>query len=269
MKKHFLSFICGAVLTALIFALSISTLAASGRMSIEVDPVNIMVDGSVFSPTDANGNAVPVFAYNGTTYAPLRALAEAFGLNVGYDAAANMAVVTKPGAEAPTVTPTTDTTQANIWETRTYVDKFNESTSAWYIIPRRDIDGTFSNSAATNSELKASVVCDVYDDISIFLYEYGSIQVKNYSSSKNDDYVITVRCSNGREAIIYGSIYPLGDRLFVDEEDVPLMIEMLKEPGTVSFHIEELDPLGIPTTYLFSVETGDFAAEYQAAKEGK
>lgn len=269
MKKHFLSFTCGVVLTALIFALSISALAASGRMSIEVDPISIMVDGSVFSPADANGNAVPVFAYNGTTYAPLRALAEAFGLNVGYDAAANMAVVTKPGADAPAVVPTTDTTQANIWETRTYVDKFKEGTDCWYITPIKELDGTFSNSATKDSELKASIVCDIKGDMFILLYEYGMMQVKNYSSSEYQDYVITVRPQNGEDAVFYGSIDPLGDRLFIDLEDIPPLMEILKGTGTVSFHIEELDPLGIPTTYLFSVETGDFATEYQAAKGDK
>lgn len=33
------------------------------------------------------------FTYNGTTYAPLRALAEAYGLEVGYDAEKKMATV--------------------------------------------------------------------------------------------------------------------------------------------------------------------------------
>lgn len=264
MKKHVLSFICGAIFSVLLFALSVSALAISGKMSIEIDPINIMVDGSVFAPTDVNGNAVPVFAYNGTTYAPLRALAEAYGLNVGYDATANMAVVTKPGAQT---TPTVDTSKADIWETTTYVDKFNEDTGHWYITPKEILTGTFSNSAAKNSELEAKIICDLYDDISIFLYEYGSIQVKNYSSAENKDYIITVR-SDGREDVtVYGCIDPQGDRIFVDTQDVPLLLEILKGTGTVRFHIEELDPPGIPTTYLFSVETGDFAMEYQAKQQ--
>ena len=41
--------------------------------------------GEVLQPTDASGNPMEVFTYNGTTYAPLRALAEAYGLEVGYD----------------------------------------------------------------------------------------------------------------------------------------------------------------------------------------
>lgn len=105
MKK----FLSGFLSCALIMGLSLSALAISGRMTIEVDPINIQVNGQTFAPTDVNGKEVPVFAYQGTTYAPLRALAEAYGLEVGYDAAANMATVADPEAK-PVNTPAPDTT---------------------------------------------------------------------------------------------------------------------------------------------------------------
>lgn len=105
MKK----FISGVLCATLVFSLALSALAISGRMTIEVDPINIQVNGKTFAPTDVNGKEVPVFAYQGTTYAPLRALAEAYGLEVGYDAAANMATVTDPDVKTPDTT-TPDTT---------------------------------------------------------------------------------------------------------------------------------------------------------------
>lgn len=89
MKKFISGFLC----SALLYTLTISALAISGHMTIEVDPINIQVNGVTFKPADVNGNEVPVFAYNGTTYAPLRALAEAYGLEVGYDSEKNMATV--------------------------------------------------------------------------------------------------------------------------------------------------------------------------------
>lgn len=92
MKK----FLLGVLSATMVFSLSVSALAISGRMTIEVDPIGVQVNGAVFQPTDVNGNEVPVFAYNGTTYAPLRALAEAYGLEVGYDPATNMATVVDP-----------------------------------------------------------------------------------------------------------------------------------------------------------------------------
>lgn len=100
MKKQIPSFVSGMLTMALIGSLSVGALAATGHMTIEVDPINVQVNGQVFAPKDANGNAVPVFTYNGTTYAPLRALAESFGLEVGYDSTANMATVSQPGRTA-------------------------------------------------------------------------------------------------------------------------------------------------------------------------
>ena len=105
MKRNIPAFLSGALTTALVGTIAVSALAASGRMTIEVDPINVQVNGEVFQPTDANGNAVPVFVYQGTTYAPLRALAEAYGLEVGYDASLNMATVADP--EASTADPDT------------------------------------------------------------------------------------------------------------------------------------------------------------------
>lgn len=87
-----------AVTALLAAVLSVGSFAAGKMIDITVDPtVKIKVNGEEFRPKDANGNDVMTFIYNGTTYAPLRALAEAYGLEVGYDAAANMATVDEPG----------------------------------------------------------------------------------------------------------------------------------------------------------------------------
>lgn len=92
MKKQLPSFLAGMLTMALIGTAAIPALASAG-MTITVTPVNVQVNGQTFQPKDVNGNDVPVFAYSGTTYAPLRALAEAYGLEVGYDSKANMATV--------------------------------------------------------------------------------------------------------------------------------------------------------------------------------
>ncbi len=87
--------LCSLILCLTLLAglgLSVPINAASAQ-TVTVDPINIMVGGKEFLPTDANGDNVPVFAYNGTTYAPLRALAEAYGLTVGYNAERNLATV--------------------------------------------------------------------------------------------------------------------------------------------------------------------------------
>ena len=83
-----------AVSVVLLFLLTLQILAAGGLLKLSVDPsIQILVNGKEFQPKDATGKDVMTFVYNGTTYAPLRALAEAFGLDVGYDAEKNMATV--------------------------------------------------------------------------------------------------------------------------------------------------------------------------------
>lgn len=98
-------FLKTALAAVLIAILAVSSFAAGQLVSISVDPsIKILVNGKVFQPKDANGNDVMTFTYNGTTYAPLRALAEAFGLEVGYDAAQRMATVGEYAAAEP-ITP--------------------------------------------------------------------------------------------------------------------------------------------------------------------
>ena len=48
--------------------------------------IKIYVNGEKIDPKDANGNVVQPFVYDGTTYLPVRAIAEAVGYDVNYDA---------------------------------------------------------------------------------------------------------------------------------------------------------------------------------------
>lgn len=121
MKQRFLSFAAGALTALLISSTAVTALAASGAIRIEVSPISVLVDGEVFQPKDAKGNDVMVFTYNGTTYAPLRALAEAYGLEVGYDGERNIATVSKQPAQ--TQTPIADTGYAGFEKQWTVKEK--------------------------------------------------------------------------------------------------------------------------------------------------
>lgn len=93
MKRTITSFFGGMLSMVLIGSLAVSCLASDGSFSITASPIHVVVNGEVFQPKDAAGNDALVFTFNGTTYAPLRALAEAYGLQVGYDSTRNMATV--------------------------------------------------------------------------------------------------------------------------------------------------------------------------------
>ena len=94
-KGYWKGFLTGTLMGVLILGLGITAMAATRTISVE-DSVGITINGARFQPKDANGNAVPLFSYNGTTYAPVRAICEAAGLKVDFDSANYTAVLTTP-----------------------------------------------------------------------------------------------------------------------------------------------------------------------------
>lgn len=116
MKGKITSFLAGALCVILLAGASVTALAADGSLTLNVNPIKVLVNGEVFEPKDASGNDVMVFTYNGTTYAPLRALAEAYGLEVGYDSERNIATVSDPALKTPTAeTETASSDFASQW----------------------------------------------------------------------------------------------------------------------------------------------------------
>lgn len=147
-----------------------------------------------------------------------------------------------------------------IWNICYYVDKFDQPTDAWYVSTKKFFVGKFSNSAVTDETLYAAVLADAAK-VTIFLYEYGSHQVRNYSSQDWDEYIITMRTDDG-DFELTGAIPPAGDRIIIDEPYTSAVLEALRGEGTVLFHIVPVKAWVTETEYLFSVEPSNFASEY-------
>ncbi|NLH01675.1 MAG: copper amine oxidase N-terminal domain-containing protein [Clostridiales bacterium] len=70
----------------LVLSMTISA-GATVSKTIQVNPgITVYVDDSKLVPTDINGKIVDVFASDGTTYMPLRALSQALGKSVAWNA---------------------------------------------------------------------------------------------------------------------------------------------------------------------------------------
>lgn len=83
-KRSFFSFLAGFLCCLLAAGAGLG--ASAGEQSIRVSQdVKMVVEDEPFAPKDANGKELPVFVYEGSTYAPVRALAEKLGAWVNYD----------------------------------------------------------------------------------------------------------------------------------------------------------------------------------------
>lgn len=107
--SNFRSFLSGVVVTLLVVCLFGTAMAKTGSQSgtLTFRDIKVTLDGSRIALTDATGAAVEPFIIDGTTYLPVRAVATALGLTVGWDNATNTVVLTSPG-KTPTQ-PTTPT----------------------------------------------------------------------------------------------------------------------------------------------------------------
>lgn len=81
LKGYFIGFLSAIVLVSgATYAANTTTL-----YNVIVDGIKIIVDGQKLNPTDVNGNKVEPIIYNGTTYLPVRAVANAIGKAVYWD----------------------------------------------------------------------------------------------------------------------------------------------------------------------------------------
>lgn len=90
--------IVGLIL-ALMIVLSITVFATVGRRTAELwyNNIKIIINGKEVIPVDANGNSVEPFIIDGTTYLPVRGIASALGMNVGWDGATSTVTLDNPG----------------------------------------------------------------------------------------------------------------------------------------------------------------------------
>ena len=84
-KLRLQGILIGAIITAII--LTGTALGATVVKNLEVTyrDIKLVIDGNLVTPKDAVGNVVEPFIYNGTTYLPVRAVAEAVGKSVDWD----------------------------------------------------------------------------------------------------------------------------------------------------------------------------------------
>lgn len=90
----------GLLVATLAFGMVIPAMAATiKQLNASYGGIKISLDGVEFVPKDVNGNVVEPFTVDGTTYLPVRAVANAFGLEVGWDQETQTVILMTPGKQ--------------------------------------------------------------------------------------------------------------------------------------------------------------------------
>ena len=89
--------ICMVLVLAAVLATTAFATVGSRTAELFYNNIKVMINGKEVTPTDANGNAIEPFIIEGTTYLPVRGVASALGMNVGWDSATNTVTLDNPG----------------------------------------------------------------------------------------------------------------------------------------------------------------------------
>ena len=85
MKKRLQGLIAGVLIGATITGGGVIAANTTTLYNVIANGVKIVIDGQKLNPTDVNGNKVEPIIYNGTTYLPVRAVANAISKAVYWD----------------------------------------------------------------------------------------------------------------------------------------------------------------------------------------
>ena len=108
-KQSMRNFICGFFTALLLLAFVVPSFAesASRQITATYGGIEIYINGAKLVPKDVNGNYVQPFVVDGTTYLPIRAVAEAVGYDVNYDDETHTATLAPKTKEvSPSPSPT-------------------------------------------------------------------------------------------------------------------------------------------------------------------
>lgn len=168
------TFLAGVLVTLLVVAMIPPALAAAGKTITVYPGISIYIDDQKLEPKDANGKPVEVFTYNGTTYLPVRAIAEALGKNVQWDGKTQSVYLGQHGAAS---TPTVWLTQMDYFAGDQYIKTADKD---------QDNTGATHYNCFTNSFDRTYVLNGQYSRLSGVLYQrYERRSEKTWGSDLN------------------------------------------------------------------------------------
>ena len=97
-EKRWKDMLAGGLIVAAVAGLAVPALAATGSRQVWVDysDIKLVINGETVTPRDGDGSVVEPFTIDGTTYLPVRAVADALGMDVDWNDSTNTITLTDP-----------------------------------------------------------------------------------------------------------------------------------------------------------------------------
>ncbi len=89
--------LCAVLACALVLGVSAYAASYSKTLTAYYNDIKLSVNGQTVTPKDVNGKTVDPFIVDGTTYLPVRAVSQALGKQVDWDAKSYTVQITDPG----------------------------------------------------------------------------------------------------------------------------------------------------------------------------
>lgn len=121
----------------------------------------------------------------------------------------------------------TDENRYGQWTISEYVNDFDEPTGEKYVF-QKTTNGSFSNSATTNSELTAEILIDK-DDVRIMLKEYGKYYAK-------DEEFIAFQVKRHEEIVTLRGFNFINNQGYITIDDDSILKNILLKGGEVKFY---------------------------------
>ena len=95
-QRRWKDMLAGALLVTAVAALAVPALAATGSRNVRVDysDIKLVVNGKTVTPRDGDGDVVEPFTIDGTTYLPVRAVANALDMDVSWNGSTRTVTLT-------------------------------------------------------------------------------------------------------------------------------------------------------------------------------
>jgi len=107
-KLQIKGFVMGLLVMAMLSGITVWAAARSETINVTFNNIRLVVNDRVVVPTDAAGNTVEPFIWQGTTFLPVRAVATALGQDVRWEESTQTVYIFPPAGQV--TTPTTPTT---------------------------------------------------------------------------------------------------------------------------------------------------------------